>query len=104
MNDAIARHQAMVAQYPDNELARFSLGKAFFDAGQFAEAKPHLEFALSKRADWMVVQILIGRCEIGLGNKEAARAAIEQAHRLALAQNHEGPRRETELLLQQLGV
>jgi len=31
MNDTIARYQKMVEQFPQNELARFSLGKAHFD-------------------------------------------------------------------------
>ncbi len=103
MNDALARHQKMVEQYPDNELARFSLGKALFDAREFAQAKPHFEAALAKRADWMAVQILIGRCEMALGSTDAARAALQRARQLALEQRHEGPLRETELLLEQLG-
>src|SRR4051812_11511330 len=52
MSDAIARYEKMVEQFPQNELGRFSLGKALFDAGQFARAKEHLEVALAKKPDW----------------------------------------------------
>ena len=102
MNDSIARHQKLLEQYPDNELARFSLGKALFDAGQIAPAKEQFEFALAKKPDWMFVQILIGKCELALGNRPAAKTAFEQGLALARAQHHEGPRTEMEQLLAEL--
>ena len=57
MNESIARHKKLLEQYPDNELARFSLGKAYFDAGQIAEAKEQFDLAIARKPDWMVVQI-----------------------------------------------
>ncbi|MEP6663330.1 MAG: tetratricopeptide repeat protein [Verrucomicrobiota bacterium] len=102
MNEAIARHQKLLEQYPDNELARFSLGKAYFDEGRFAEAKQQFDLALAKKPDWMVVQILIGKCELASGNKPAAKTAFERARQLALVQNHEGPLAEMEQALADL--
>jgi Flp pilus assembly protein TadD len=102
MNDPIARHAKLVMQHPENELARFSLGKALFDAGQFAEAKEQFQFALTKKPDWMVVQILMGKCELSLGYREAARQALRRARDLAREQNHEGPLAEVEEILSQL--
>jgi tetratricopeptide (TPR) repeat protein len=102
MNEAIARHKKLLEQYPDNELARFSLGKAYFDAGHFAEAKEQFDFAIAKKPDWMVVQILIGKCELSLGNKAAAKISFERAKQLAIEQNHEGPFAEMEQLLAEL--
>lgn len=102
MNDSIARHQKLLEQYPDNELARFSLGKALFDAGQMVPAKEQFERALAKKPDWMMVQILLGKCQLALGNKPAAKAAFERSLELAKAQHHEGPRAEMEQLLTEL--
>lgn len=99
MTSPLTRWQTLVEQQPNNELARFSLGKALFDAGEFAAAKEHFQIALAKKADWMVVQILIGKCALSLGDKLAAKAAFERALQLAIAQNHEGPREELEALL-----
>ena len=96
MDDAIARHEKMVSQFPRNELARFSLGKALFDAGDFPRAKEHLSVALQRKPDWMVVQILIGKCDLAMGHQAAARAAFEKALKLAIEQNHEGPQMEME--------
>src|SRR2546429_7427424 len=102
MNDAIARCQKLLEQYPDNELARFSLGKAWFDAGHFAAAKEQFALALARKPDWMVVQILLGKCELALGDKAAARTAFERARQLAIDQDHEGPLEEMNQLLAEI--
>jgi len=102
MTDPLARQRQMVAQHPENELARFSLGKALFDRGKFTEAREHLAAALDRRPDWMVVQILLGKCALALGDPAAARAAFVRAHELAVAQNHEGPQAELGELLSEL--
>ena len=60
MNEAIAKCQKLLEQYPNNELARFSLGKAYFNADEFVLARQQFEMALERKPDWMVVQILIG--------------------------------------------
>ena len=103
MHDPLDRHRARVEQFPDHELARFSLGKALFDARQFAAARTELELALARKPDWMVVQILLGKCALALGNPAAARTAFRQAHALAVAQHHEEPRAELDQLLAELG-
>ena len=102
MHDTITRHEKMVQQFPQNELARFSLGKALFDAGDFSRAKEHLGLALAKKPDWMVVQILIGKCDLATRNDADARAAFERALHLAIEQHHEGPQAEMEQALAEL--
>jgi tetratricopeptide (TPR) repeat protein len=102
MNEVIVRYQELLERFPDNELARFSLGKAYFDAGQFLPAREQFEIALKKKPDWMAVQILLGKCELSLGNREAARTAFERARLLAIEQNHDGPRDEMEQALADL--
>ena len=102
MSDVFLTRRALVAQFPDNELARFSLGKALYDAGAYDQAREHLAVALSKRPDWMVVQILLGKIELQNGQAARARVAFEAARRLALEQHHEGPLAELDLLLSEL--
>ena len=79
MNETLARYQKMVEQFPDNELARFSLGKAYYDLGQFGDAKEQFELAISRKPDWMAVQILLGKCAVALGESATARLAFERA-------------------------
>jgi Flp pilus assembly protein TadD len=102
MNELVARYEKMVEQFPENELGRFSLGKALFDAGNFGRAKEHLGVALAKKPDWMVVQILLGKCDLALGDKAGAKIAFETALKLAIDQNHEGPQAEMEQALAEL--
>ena len=102
MNETISRYEKLLAQHPTNELARFSLGKAWFDLGQFAKAKEHLEFALARKPDWMVVQIVIGKCELSLGRTDRALEAFRRARQLAIDQHHEGPLQEMEELIASL--
>ena len=102
MSDPLAQRRALVAQFPDNELARFSLGKALYDGGDFDAAREHLAVALSKRPDWMVVQILLGKIELQTGQVARAKAAFQAARQLAVDQHHEGPLAELDLLLSEL--
>lgn len=102
MSELIARWEKAVAAQPTNDLARFSLGKALYDAGRFGEARDHLVQALARKPDWMVVQILVGRCQLALGDRTAAREAFVRGHALAVEQHHEGPQAELEQLLGEL--
>ncbi|GDY19943.1 hypothetical protein LBMAG56_12880 [Verrucomicrobiota bacterium] len=99
---AVERFRRMVAQSPQNGLARFSLGKALCDAGQWSDAREHLVAALATKPDWMVVQILLGKCDLALGDKPAAKAAFQRALELAIAQHHDGPQAELEVLLAEM--
>ena len=102
MSDTASKYLRMLDQNPKNDLARFSLGKVLYDAGDFDAAKKHFGIALQSKPDWMLAQILIGKCELSLGNRDAARRAFEEGRRLAEEQHHDGPREEMEHLLAEL--
>ncbi len=102
MNQDIARYKNLLEQHPDSELARFSLGKAYFDEGRIREAKEQFEFATATKPDWMVAQILLGKCELALDRRTEAKAAFLRAKELAIAQNHQVPLSEMEQLLADL--
>lgn len=92
----------MLDQNPGNGLARFSLAKALFDAGRHAEASAHFQAAVNTKPDWMLAHILLGKCHLQLGARDAARAAFETGLRLAIEQRHEGPQAEMESMLAEL--
>ena len=87
---------------PDNMLFRFSLGQALFDEGSTADAVPHLGACCEARDDWMLPRILLGKCLIAGGDREAARPVLEAALRLAVEQEHEGPEAELRGILEGL--
>lgn len=101
-NERIQKAQTLVERYPDNDLARFSLAQAYVDANEQRQATAHLRTLAARKPEWMVVQILLGKCLQEEGNCDEARAAFETAHRLAVQQHHDGPREELEALLQTL--
>ncbi len=99
MTDPLERDRRLVEQFPDNELARFSLGRALFERGDQAGAIPHLERALARKPDWMVVHILLGKSRLALGDRAGAVACFSRARDLAIEQHHDGPLAELDDLL-----
>ncbi len=97
-----ARFQTLVDQQPANELFRFSLAQALIDEGRAADAIPHLELCASKKADWMVARILLGKSLLATGRREEARRWLEESLHLAVEQHHEEPEAEVRALLRDL--
>lgn len=93
---------ALVARQPDNEMFRFSLAQALAAEGRPAEAIPHYEFCVAKKADWMMARILLGKLFLQLGRRADAKPLLESALRIAVDQQHEDPERELRALLADL--
>ncbi len=98
----IAQARELFAKFPVNDLAQFSLAQALVDAGEQREAVTHLRELAQRKPDWMVVQILLGKGQLALGDTAAAKATLTHAHALAVAQHHDGPREELAELLRTL--
>lgn len=94
--------QALVTRQPENEMFRFSLAQALSAEGRGAEAVPHYEFCIGKKADWMMARILLGKLLLQLGRRAEAKPLLEEALRLAVEQTHEDPERELRALLAEL--
>lgn len=94
--------QALVERQPANEMFRFSLAQALVAEGRGADAVPHFEVCVAKKADWMMARILLGKLLLQLGRKTEARPLLEDALRLAVEQHHEDPERELRAILGEL--
>lgn len=101
--ETLHRFKAVVESSPEDELARFSLGNAYWGEGRYAEAKEQLEKALALKPEWMAVAILLGKCYIELGEKGEAVKVLQKALQLATCQKHLAPKEEIEELLRELG-
>lgn len=97
-----AHFAALVARQPDNELFRFSLAQALLTENKPAEALDHLVACATKKPEWMMPRILLGKTLLGLGRKAEAKPWLEQALQLAIAQNHDDPAQELKAILQDL--
>jgi predicted Zn-dependent protease len=98
-HDRITKALELWKKFPDNELSRYNLAQAYFDAGDHANAADHLRALCAKKPDWMVVHILLGKCLLATGDSTQARPVLQHALELAVAQHHDGPREELEELL-----
>lgn len=101
-DELIAKYEGLLAKRPDDELLRFSLGKALYDAGRYAEAEEQLRLALAARSDWMVVTMLLAQCALRRDDHAEAKALYEKALKFAIDQEHEGPEQEIRAALARL--
>ncbi len=101
-NDRITKALELWKKFPDNDLSRFNLSQAYFDATDYANAIEHLRALCAKKPDWMVVHIQLGKSLLAVGETQSARPILEHALQLAIAQHHDTPREELEELLKTL--
>ena len=92
----------LVARQPDNELFRFSLAQALLAENQPVQALEHLTACAGRKADWMVPRILLGKTLLELGRRTEAKPWLEEALRLAVAQDHDDPAQELRALLKEM--
>lgn len=90
----IQRNEKIVAQMPDNHLARFGLGNAYFDAGRVEDAEREYRKCLELQSDWMAVAISLGRCLVTRGAHDEARRVLAAARDMAIKQGHTSPLEE----------
>ena len=100
--DRIAKARELYEKFPDNDLSRFNLSQAYFDAADYASAIEHLRALCAKKPDWMVVHIQLGKSLLALNKPVDAKSILEHALQLAVAQHHDTPREELEELLKTL--
>ena len=90
----IAKYEALLQSRPDDELLRFSLGKALLDAGRVDDAERELRLALAAKEDWMIVTMLLAKIAGQKGDAVEAKKLWERGLQLAIDQDHEGPEEE----------
>ena len=100
----ITKYEGLLTARPNDELIRFSLGKAYYDAGRLPEAEQHLLAALEAKPDWMIVTMLLAKIALQRNDKAGARALYEKGLQLAIAQDHEGPEEECRAELAKLNA
>ncbi len=103
-NDAlIAKYEGLLKTRPNDELIRFSLGKALLDARRVDEAEKQLREALALKPDWMIVTMLLAKIAQQKDDKATAKALWQKGLELAIAQNHDDPAEECRAELAKLG-
>lgn len=74
-----AQFLELIAQFPDSPMGHFSLGRLYVDERRFAEAVKPLSEAVKLQPDYAAAWVALGDAQVGAGDKDAARAAWQQA-------------------------
>lgn len=99
----IAQFKNMAEADPDNELGHFSLGKAYVDAGRFAEAEPALARTLQLKPTLSKAYQLLGQARLQLGKRGEAIQTLRQGFEVAAERGDIMPRDEIGKVLVELG-
>lgn len=82
--DFIQRLEALLSSGKETAMLRYSLGKSYFDAGNFLVARTHLGRAVELDPHYSVAWKWLGKSSLELGDPDAARQAwstgLECAH------------------------
>lgn len=91
----VAALEKLLAAGHDNALLRFGLGNAHLDAGDAAQALPHLQRCVEFDPNYSAAWKLLGKAQAMLGDQDAARTAWQQG--LDAARRHGDKQAEKEM-------
>ncbi len=94
--------ERLLAQGQDNALLRYGLGSAYLQAGQAAEAVPHLRRAVEQDPQYSAAWKLLGKALTALGRADEAMAAYRQGIAVAEARGDKQAAREMAVFLRRL--
>ena len=98
--DKLAKFQEMKKRFPKSEMPRWSIATYYEDNEQYEEAIAEFEELVKLKPDYCVAFLHLGSCLIEEERFEDAIKVLEEAHALAVAQSHDAPRMEAEMLLE----
>jgi TolA-binding protein len=94
-----AQFRKLVEQFPQSPMGHFSLGKLLLEERRYHEAAESLASATRLDPGYAAALMALGEALSQDGQKEAARAAWEQARARALEQKHPSLAEEIDELL-----
>ena len=104
LQDRIERFQALTQADPTNELGFFSLGRAYMDAGQPAQAVPALQRVIALNSAFSKAYALLGMAQKAAGDTAGAITTLTQGYRIAHDRGDLMPRNDMANLLKELGA
>ncbi len=103
MEDRIEQFKKMAEADPQNEMGHFSLGKAYYDVGRFAEAIHALRRTLELNPTYSKAYQLLGASQAEAGDKQAALATLTTGFKVADERGDRMPRDAMAALINALG-
>lgn len=100
----IAQFENMASSDPTNEMAHFSLGRAYLDAGRFADAATSFDRCIAVAPDMSKAYQLAGEAAIKAGQKDRAARVLQAGYELAALKGDLMPKKAIAELLAQIGL
>ncbi len=88
---------------PDDALAHYGLGMIQLEKGEYASAQLHFEKALEGDAQYTVAYLSLGKAQLALGKREAAKDTWYRGIKIAAKKGDMMPANEMQSLLNSLG-
>ena len=101
--DRIAQFEKMASADPTNEMAHFSLGKAYLDGGRHAEAARSFERCVELAPDMSKAYQLAGQAMLGAGWADKAVDILNRGYETAARKGDLMPRNAIAELLRSIG-
>jgi Fe-S cluster biosynthesis and repair protein YggX len=102
--ERIDRFKTMTQADPTNELGFFSLGRAYMDGGQPADAIPALQRVIALNPGFSKAYSLLGNAQKALGDNAGAIQTLTNGYRIAHDRGDLMPRNDMAMLLKELGA
>jgi Fe-S cluster biosynthesis and repair protein YggX len=103
LDERIAQFEKMSVEDPDNDMAHFSLGNAYLQAGRFDQAADSLRRAITINADLSKAYQLAGQALLEAGDEAQAVAVLESGFEVASRRGDVMPRDAIAGLLRSIG-
>ncbi|MCK6455695.1 MAG: Fe(2+)-trafficking protein [Phycisphaerae bacterium] len=103
-DERIAQFKTLVDQNPNDEMAQFSLGSAYFEARRYSDAGPCFQRVLALNPNHSMAILMLGRTQIETGHPDLAKETLTNGYRVAHRRGELKPRNEMGELLQSLGA
>ncbi len=103
LDQRIAQFENMAAEDAENDMAHFSLGSAYLQAGRHAEAATSLQRCIELNPEMSKAYQLVGEALIGSGQEDAAAEILLKGYEIAAGKGDVMPRDAMADLLEKLG-
>ncbi len=102
--ERVERFKNMALADPNNELAHFSLGRAYIDGGAPREAVAPLMRVLQINANFSKAYALLAQAQVAVGDPEGAVNTLTKGYRVANERGDLMPRNEMATMLKELNA
>ena len=101
MSNKIQAFKQKLEASPTNRFHRYNLAQAYYEEGDYVNARDQFAACLDLADDWMMASLGLGKCYLALEDFESAKRNLVLTIDLAEKQGHDDPLEEAKSLIEQ---